>query len=173
LYFSPCSSRLKKRLAAAAFLRSCTKNIEPEPVLVHRPPAIVQHAIDPDEHLVEVPGVSCPGSPSRSRLAKSAPNFRHQCRMLSCVTTMPRSAVSQVVPRLPNQPIEVRDSAGLRSLLFGLRVLYSERIVMVVDRRPYALNGLAQRQSSHLTDCTPAPRARQTISSTSLSPATE
>ena len=78
---------------------------------------------DPDEHLVEVPDVSGPGPPSRSRLAKSAPNFRHQCRMLSCVTTMPRSAVSQIVPRLPNPPIEVRDSAGLRSLLFGLRVL--------------------------------------------------
>src|SRR5215469_4597411 len=32
------------------------------------------------------------GRRRRSLLAKSAPNFRHQCRMLSWVTTMPRSA---------------------------------------------------------------------------------
>ena len=63
LYFSPCSSRLKKRFAAAAFRRSLHQNVQHDPVLVHRPPQIVQHAVDPDEHLVEVPGVSGLGSP--------------------------------------------------------------------------------------------------------------
>jgi len=39
-----------------------------------------------------MPGVSRLRRRRRSRLAKSAPNFRHQCRMLSWVTTTPRSA---------------------------------------------------------------------------------
>ena len=55
------------RSASAALGRSgipavLHEDVEHDPVLVHRPPEIVQHAVDPDEHLVEVPGVSRLGS---------------------------------------------------------------------------------------------------------------
>ena len=42
----------------------------------------MQHTADADEHLIQMP--SLPGSGRRR--AKSAPNFRHQCRTLSCET---------------------------------------------------------------------------------------
>src|SRR3954451_8261888 len=61
-------------------------------MLVDRAPEIMQHAVDPDEDLSRCqvsPGL---GRRLWSRRAKSAPNFRHQCRMLSWVTTTPRSA---------------------------------------------------------------------------------
>src|SRR5437764_6631964 len=63
LYFSPCSSRLKKLLCRGRIPTILHENVEHDPVLVHRPPEIVQHAVDPDEHLIKVPGVSGPGPP--------------------------------------------------------------------------------------------------------------
>lgn len=34
------------------------EDVEHDPVLIHNPPEIVQRAVDPDEHLVEVSGVA-------------------------------------------------------------------------------------------------------------------
>ena len=72
------------RSSAPSFLH---QNIQHDPVLVQRAPQIVQRTPDVDEHLVQVPRVPGSGTRRRSLLAKSAPNFRYQCRTLS-----PRSA---------------------------------------------------------------------------------
>src|SRR4028118_2183272 len=86
LYLSPASRRLKKRLAAVAFRRSCTRTssttpcwsparqrqtrapliltqtrartAEPHAVLAPRAPEIEQLAVDLQEDLVQVPGVA-------------------------------------------------------------------------------------------------------------------
>src|SRR5215831_11013639 len=84
---------LEETLGSGAVSSVLDQNVQHDTMLIHRSPQIVQHTRDADEHLIEMPGVSpgC-GRRRRSLLAKSEPNFRHQCRMLSWVTTMPRSA---------------------------------------------------------------------------------
>ena len=69
-----------------ALRRSCIpailhEDIEHDPMLVHRSPEIMHHAIDPDEHLVEVPSVSGlgssppePSSEVRTKLSAPVPN---------------------------------------------------------------------------------------------------
>src|SRR5579859_2459763 len=80
---------LEETLGSSAVSSVLHQNVQHNAVLVHRSQQIVPHAADADEHLIEMPGVS---GRRRNLLAKSGPNFRHQCRMLSWVTTMPRSA---------------------------------------------------------------------------------
>jgi hypothetical protein len=77
------------------------KNVEHDAVLVDGPPKVTKLTVDPDEHLIQVPGVSGLERRRRSRLANSGPNFLHQRRMLSWVTTIPRSAkISSMSRRL-------------------------------------------------------------------------
>jgi hypothetical protein len=40
------------------------QNVQHDAVLIHRPPQIVQHTPDPDEHFVEVPGIPGPRTSS-------------------------------------------------------------------------------------------------------------
>jgi hypothetical protein len=63
LVLQPVQQSLEKALCGGGIPAILHEDIEHDPVLVHRPPEIVQHAIDPDEHLVKVPGVSGPGPP--------------------------------------------------------------------------------------------------------------
>jgi hypothetical protein len=62
LVFQPVQQSLEKALEPRGVPAVLHEDIEYDPVLVHRPPEIVQRAVDADEHLVEVPGVSGPGS---------------------------------------------------------------------------------------------------------------
>src|SRR5215212_4370852 len=62
LYLSPASRRLKKRLAAVAFRHSCTRMSSTTPCWSTA--EVVQLATDADEHLIQVPGVARPRSPS-------------------------------------------------------------------------------------------------------------
>ena len=52
-------------------------------MLVHGAPQMVQHAVEADENLVQMPRIPGRGLRRRNRLANSAPNLRHQWRMLS------------------------------------------------------------------------------------------
>ena len=66
-------------LAVAACLN---EDVEHNAILIHGAPQITLHALDPDEHLVQVPLVPGPWPPCR-RLAKLWPNFLHQRRTVS------------------------------------------------------------------------------------------
>src|SRR5918998_3872774 len=63
------------------------------------------------------------GRRRRSLRAKSAPNLRHHCRMLSCVTPMPRSArISSTSRRLrPNTWMLLYESRCFRTAARRLR----------------------------------------------------
>ena len=90
--FRPMQQAFEETLCDRAVPTVLHQDVQHDAMLVNCPPQIVQHAPNADEHLVQMPGVSRLRRRRRSRLAKSAPNFRHQCRMLSWVTTTPRSA---------------------------------------------------------------------------------
>ncbi len=93
LVFQPLQQALEETLGSGAVPPVLDQDVQHDAMLIRRPPQIVQHASDADEHLVEVLGVSrARGRRWRSLLAKSVPNFRHQCRILSWVTTTPRAA---------------------------------------------------------------------------------
>ncbi len=51
------------------------QDIQHDAVLIHRTPQIMQHAIDADEHLIEVPRVSRPGSPAAQPPGKISPEL--------------------------------------------------------------------------------------------------
>ena len=59
------------------------EDVEHNTVLIHGTPEIVLHALDPDEHLVEVPLVPGRGRRRRRQLAKLWPNFLHHRRTVS------------------------------------------------------------------------------------------
>ena len=61
------------------------QDVEHHPVLIHRAPEVVQDAIDPQVHLIEVPDVArlWPAAPQLPGELGSAPNLWHHCRMLS------------------------------------------------------------------------------------------
>ena len=69
------------------------QNVENVPVLVHRSPQIFSDPADGDEHLAEVPRVTGTGCSRRSRRAYSGSNLVHQERIVSYVTSIPRSAI--------------------------------------------------------------------------------
>ena len=60
-----------------------SEDVEHDAVLIHGAPKIVLHALDPDEHLIQVPLVTGRGRRRRRRLAKPWPNFLHQRRTVS------------------------------------------------------------------------------------------
>jgi hypothetical protein len=61
-------------------------------MLVDRPPEVVQLAIDPDEHFVQVPDVAWSLTASAQSFGELQAEFRHHPRTLSWVTHTPRSA---------------------------------------------------------------------------------
>jgi hypothetical protein len=61
-------------------------------VLADGPPEVVQLAIDAQNDLIEVPGVTRARSTPAELPGKVAPNICTQRRMLSCVTQIRRSA---------------------------------------------------------------------------------
>ena len=75
------------------------KDVEHNALLVDGTPEIVLNALDPDEHLVEVPLVPWPWSRRRTQSAKLWPNFRHQRRTVSWDTATPSSASSSSTSR--------------------------------------------------------------------------
>ena len=54
----PLQQTLEETLRCRAVPPSLHQNVQHHSVLVHRAPHIMQHASDPDEHLVEVPSVT-------------------------------------------------------------------------------------------------------------------
>jgi hypothetical protein len=92
LVLQPTQQVLEEALGSGAIPPVLHENVQHDAVLVHRTPQTMQRAADADEHFVEMPGVSwlrpSPAKPS----GEVGTNFRHQCRMLSCVTKMPCSA---------------------------------------------------------------------------------
>ena len=73
-------------------------------LLILRAPQIVLHALEADEHHIEVPRVArlrSTTAQSSGKFHTELQNFRHQRQMLSWVTTMPRSArISSTARRL-------------------------------------------------------------------------
>jgi hypothetical protein len=63
LVLQPVQKSLEEALSRGGIPAILHEDIEHDPVLVYCPPEIMQHAVDPDEHLVEVPSVSRLGSP--------------------------------------------------------------------------------------------------------------
>jgi hypothetical protein len=63
LYRSPASRRLKKPLGGGGVPAALHQDVEHDAVLVHRTPEVVQHAVDAQIHLIEVPGVARPRPP--------------------------------------------------------------------------------------------------------------
>ena len=57
------------------------QDVEHDTMLIDRSPQIMLLAVDPQEHLVQAPGVA--GFGGRRSSAKACSNFTHQCRMLS------------------------------------------------------------------------------------------
>ena len=49
----PVQQTLEKAFGRGGIPAVLHEDIEHDPVLVHHPPEIVQHAVNPDEHLVE------------------------------------------------------------------------------------------------------------------------
>jgi hypothetical protein len=92
LVLEPVQKSLEETLGRSCIPPILHEDIKHDPMLVHRPPEIVQHAVDPDEHLVEVPSVSGLGSSPPEPSGEVCAEFRHQCRTLSWVTITPRSA---------------------------------------------------------------------------------
>jgi hypothetical protein len=94
LVFQSMQQAIEETLGGCAVAPTLHQDVEHDPVLIHRAPQIVQHAatrMNTSSRCQVSPGC---GRRLRSLLANSAPSFRHQCRMLSWVTTMPRSASS-------------------------------------------------------------------------------
>ena len=90
--FQPVQQTLEEALGRRGTPAVLHEDVEHDPVLVHCPPEIVQHAVDPDEHLIEVPGVSGLGSPPpepsgevRTKFPAPVPNtlVRHDHAALS------------------------------------------------------------------------------------------
>ena len=48
------------RLGRGRFPRPLHQDVEHDPMLIHRAPEVVQHAIDPQEDLIEAPDVARP-----------------------------------------------------------------------------------------------------------------
>jgi hypothetical protein len=63
LVLQPVQKSLEEALGRGGIPAMLHEDIEHNPVLVHCPPEIIRYAVDPDEHLVEVPSVSSLGSP--------------------------------------------------------------------------------------------------------------
>ena len=63
LVAQPAQQSLEEALGSRPTPPALHKDVQHHPVLVHCAPEIMQHAIDPNEHLVEVPCVPGPGSP--------------------------------------------------------------------------------------------------------------
>ena len=77
------------------------QNIENEAVLVDGTPEPMLLSGDADDDLIKVPFVATAGARRRMRLANSRPNLRPHCRIVSCVTEMPRAAnISSTMRRL-------------------------------------------------------------------------
>jgi hypothetical protein len=78
------------------------EDVEHDAVLVHRAPEVVQRAVNLQVHLIHVPCVGA-GLGLRRRILrpKRGPNLRHHCRMLSCVTPVPRSIRISSTSRRP------------------------------------------------------------------------
>src|SRR3954453_17656215 len=69
-YCKPFSSLRKKRLAALALRRLCTRDVEHVAVLVHGTPEIVLLATDAQKHLIHEPFVARPRPTSLQRVGK-------------------------------------------------------------------------------------------------------
>src|SRR5438270_4723144 len=63
LVLQPVQKSLEKPLRRRCIPSALHQDIQHDPVLVHCAPQIMQHAVDPDEDLIEVPRVSGFGSP--------------------------------------------------------------------------------------------------------------
>ena len=59
------------------------EDVEHNAVLIDGTPEIMLHALDPDEHFVEVPLVARPRPAAAQAIGKVAPNFLHQRRTVS------------------------------------------------------------------------------------------
>jgi hypothetical protein len=68
------------------------QDVEHHSVLVHRPPEIMQLAVDPQVHFTKVPGVPWLRPTPAPLPSKLGTNLRHHWRILSWVTVMSRSA---------------------------------------------------------------------------------
>ncbi len=75
LVLQPLQKALEEALRRGRIPAILHEDVEHDPVLIHRPPEIVQRAIDLDEHLVEVPGVSRPGPPPPEPLGEVRTEF--------------------------------------------------------------------------------------------------
>src|SRR5258707_10306203 len=100
------STLLLEELAEQAFggLRvapALDENIKNEAVLVDGTPEPMLLPGEADDNLIEVPFVATARRSPTMRLANSRPNLRPHCRIVSCVTEMPRAAsISSTMRRL-------------------------------------------------------------------------
>jgi hypothetical protein len=75
LVLQPVQKALEEALGRCRIPAILHEDIEHDPVLIHSPPEIVQRAVDPDEHLVEVPGVAGLRSPLPEPFREVATEF--------------------------------------------------------------------------------------------------
>ena len=70
LVLQPVQQSLEEPLRRRCIASALHQNIQHDPVLVHRTPQVMQHAVDPDEDLVQVPLVARPGPAALERGGK-------------------------------------------------------------------------------------------------------
>jgi len=75
------------------------QDVDDVSILIDSPPEILSLALDLHEDLVQVPYVAIRPWRHLSFRAYPGPNFRHHCRMVSCVTVIPRFASSSSTSR--------------------------------------------------------------------------
>jgi hypothetical protein len=68
------------------------KDIHRNAILIDSSPEIMLHALDPDEHLVELPLISGPWPTTSQTIGEIRTEFLHQRRMVSQEMSTPRSA---------------------------------------------------------------------------------
>ena len=80
----------KETLGGSLVSAACDQDIEDVTILINGSPTIMMLAADGDEQLVHVPDVTSRPCRRRRVRAYAGPNFRHQDRMASGDTVMPR-----------------------------------------------------------------------------------
>ena len=57
----PSQQAFKEALGRSSIATLLHQDVEHDAILVHYTPEIMQHAVDPQEYLIKVPGVTWPG----------------------------------------------------------------------------------------------------------------